>query len=83
MANYTLTTNPAQEAVLTWITNTYNQEHDTKLTNQDYIGLRMPQLLSPYADAYHTALDTAIKSKFATADPGVQAQVVALLGAVP
>lgn len=83
MATYTLITDATQEAVLSWIVKNYNKEHDLKLSNADYVSLRLPQLLAPYAPAYQDAVGTAIKGGFAVASPAIQAQVLALLGAVP
>lgn len=83
MADYTLTTDDAQEAVLSWIVKNYNLEHDLKLTNTDYVNLRLPQMLAPYVPAYQDAVGAAIKGGFKVASPAVQAQVLALLGATP
>lgn len=80
---YTLTTSPQQEALLSWITKQYNLEHETQLTNIDYINMRFPQLLGPYASAYHEALSDSVAKALDQADPPTQAKVLSLLGVQP
>jgi hypothetical protein len=77
---YTIFTTPEQEAVLSWITQTFNKEHDQQLTNTEYVTQRLPQLLAPYREGYIHAVVTAVQTRFTAAPPAVQAQVIALLG---
>jgi len=79
VASYTLTTTPDQEALLTWIVGQYNTEHDTQLTNTDYVALRFPQLLGPFRQQFQAHLAADITAKFAVADAATQQQVLTLL----
>lgn len=83
MASYTLTTSAQQESVLTWITKQYNLEHDSQLTNADYVALRFPQLIGPYAVSYQQALSSSVTKALAGADAVTQGKVLSLLGVTP
>lgn len=79
MPDYTITTSAEQEDLLTWITLTYNAEHDAKLTNEEFIAFRFPQLLVPFAENFQRYRETLLTTKFFGAKPEVQAEVEKLL----
>lgn len=83
MAVYTLTTSPQQEAVLSWVVKQYNLEHDAQLTNTDYVNLRFPQLIGPYAATYQQSLNVSVVKALSGADAETQGKVLSLLGVVP
>lgn len=79
MASYTLATAPNQESLLTWVVAQYNAEHNTTLSNSDYITLRFPQLLAPFASLYQSYLAGQITKNYSAADAATQQQVLSLL----
>ncbi len=79
MAKYLVSTTEDQEAILTWLTATYNREHDSTFSNSEFIELRFPQLLSPYEGPYNAAVLQQLEAQFTSADPSTQAQVKGLL----
>jgi hypothetical protein len=79
MAIYTLTTTAQQESLLTWIVGQYNVEHDAALTNDQFVTLRFPQMLAPFAKQFQDHLVDKIKEKFNAADTATQQQVLTLL----
>lgn len=80
MAVYTINTNTEQEALLSWIVQQANLQKDLTLTNQQYIQVRVPELLGPYVEAYKHATMQSIEVKFALATIDVQQQIKSLLG---
>lgn len=80
MANYAFSTTPAQEALLTWIVQQGNAQKDTTYTNAQYVQLRFPELLAPYAEAFKQHLHDQVQKRFDAADPKTKADVLTLLG---
>lgn len=80
MASYTLNTSVDQEALLTWIVQTYNTEHDTTLTNAQYVAFRFPTLLQPFAAQFRAHQLDDLKTRYSAADAPTQQQVKTLLG---
>ncbi len=79
MAKYLISTNEEQEAILGWLTATFNREHDSTFSNSEYVEMRFPQLLSPYEGPYNAAVLEKLQAQFTSADPSTQAQVKDLL----
>lgn len=79
MPTYTLTTDPSQEALLTWIVDGFNKEHDAAVTNAGYVQMRLPQLMAPYVEAYRASVAQQIVTAFTAADAATQSQVLGLL----
>lgn len=80
MPTYSFTTNPQQEALLTWIVQQGNAQKDTNYTNAQYVQQRFPTLLAPYAEAFKKDLREQVQQKFEAADAKTKAGVLALLG---
>lgn len=80
MADYTFSTTPEQEALLSWIVQMGNAQKDTAYTNEQYVQLRFPELLVPYAEAYKKSLHQQLVTKFDAADPLTQADIKTKLG---
>lgn len=79
MAIYTFTTTTQQESLLTWIVGEANKQKDTAYTNEQYVTVRFPELLTPYAEAFKQHLLSQIQSNFLNADDATRAQVLQLL----
>ncbi len=80
---YTIATTEEQEAVLTWLTAVSNRDHDTKLTNNEFMELRFAQMLAPFTGLYKEAVSEAVQKQFSKATPELQAQITSLLSVVP
>ena len=80
MATYTFETTLEQEALLTWIVQQGNRQKDTTYTNAEYVALRFPELLAPYAEAYRRQLSASLIEQFEKADPSLKGRVIQLLG---
>jgi hypothetical protein len=83
MPDYKLSTSLEQDAVLTFVTDTYNKEHDLALSNTEMLQLQFLRILSPHIEVYKGAVAAAVQTKFSEASPELQAQVLTLLGAKP
>lgn len=77
--DYTFSTTPAQEALLTWIVKQNNLQKELALTNAQFVQARFPELLAPFAEAYKETLQGAVAQKFLTADTQTQQSVLGLL----
>lgn len=80
MATYNIVTTAPQEALLTWMVQQWNLEHDSSLTNAQFVLARFVALLEPFLARYKLAQGDAVRTAFAAADPTTQASVKSLLG---
>lgn len=78
-AIYTVTLADDQNALVNWLTNKYNLEHDTKLDVQGFISAQLSAVLAPFAVSYKNTLLQEVVDTFNAADVTTQAQVKALL----
>ena len=79
MATYTLTLTADQEALVQWLVQQYNLQHETSLDAQTFIASQLNSVLAPYAENYKQATLQKVQDAFTKADQKTQAQILALL----
>lgn len=79
MTTYSFTLSDVQEQLLSFVVRTANEQKDTSYTNQQYVQIRVFELLAPFTEAFKRATLEALESGYSKASPDVQQQVKELL----
>ena len=75
MANHTVALNARQEAVLAWLVAQVNAERQSSLTVDQFLNLKLAELLSPYDLRFTEFEAEQVKTAFKAADATTKAAV--------